>query len=202
MLAALHALMNDDLESAITALTPGGIEAQERAGQVGFVASDTLPIECVNATREQMEALGIQFGEPIDDLFVNVCLPEGWTKAGTEHSMHSDLLDEQGRNRAGIFYKATFYDRRADMHLVCRYRAHYQPVGGWDSPDSKTAPVHGVVKDQEAIIWHTEPLELPTPDADRLAFYDAQDALTVKATAWLDEQFPNWRDPLAYWDEQ
>ena len=195
--------MNDDLESAIVALTPGGIEAQERAGQVGFVASDTLPIECVNATREQLESLGIQFGEPTDDLFVNVCLPEGWTKARTEHSMHSDLLDEQGRRRAGIFYKATFYDRHADMHLSRRYSVGHPPVGGWDSPGSSEAPIHGVVMDQEKIIWHTDPLERPAPDADRetmLAFYDAQDALTVKTTTWIDEQFPNWRDPLAYWD--
>lgn len=49
---------------------------------------------------------------------LNVELPDGWKKVGTNHDMHSDLVDETGKVRASIFYKAAFYDRRADMVVV------------------------------------------------------------------------------------
>jgi hypothetical protein len=35
--------------------------------------------------------------------------------------MHSKLIDDLGRERVSIFYKAAFYDRRADMRLVTHY---------------------------------------------------------------------------------
>lgn len=121
-LAALAAASRGDLANALVASTPGGIERQEAAGQRTLVDSAMLPKEISGATREQLTALGFKFGADVDELFVTCELPPGWTTRGTDHSMHSDLLDEQGRKRAGIFYKAAFYDRRADMSMERRYR--------------------------------------------------------------------------------
>ncbi len=112
--AFLMALLNGDDENAMVAATPGGIEAQEARGQQQFVNTSTLPIEVRNGT---YEAHGITVGEPVDDLFVSVTLPDGWKKVPTSHSMWSDLIDEQGRVRASIFYKAAFYDRSAFASL-------------------------------------------------------------------------------------
>lgn len=109
--AQLIALVRGDIDLAM----PGGIERQEAMGQAAFVGTkSSLPIEC---PRAELEALGFVFGEPIDDLFVSVTFPAGWSKKATDHSMWSDLLDDQGRKRGSIFYKAAFYDRRAFMHL-------------------------------------------------------------------------------------
>src|SRR5262245_36184498 len=118
--AALSALAKGDFENFIAASTPGGIEAQEKAGQAELVRSAKLPKE--GYLRETAEALGIVFSGDIDDLFVAVTLPTGWRLQATDHSMHSDLLDEQGRRRAGVFYKAAFYDRAAHMSLCCAIR--------------------------------------------------------------------------------
>ncbi len=113
--AALSALMRGDVENAIVAQTPGGIELQEAAGQAALVGTrDLLPRDC---PREQLEALGFVFGEDADDLFVNVTLPKGWRKKATDHSMWSDLLDDKGVKRGSIFYKAAFYDRSAFLRL-------------------------------------------------------------------------------------
>jgi len=100
--------------------TGNAIIAMERAGQSSFVNSDTLPVDMSDETRQALEAAGVIFGDrvPGDDLFVYVTLPEGWTRRGTTHDMHSDLLDEKGRKRASVFYKAAFYDRRAHMRLT------------------------------------------------------------------------------------
>ena len=66
---------------------------------------------------EQMGITGI-VPTPGDDLFFNVVLPEGWEVRETDHSMHSDLFDAEGKRRGGIFYKAAFYDRRASFNMV------------------------------------------------------------------------------------
>jgi hypothetical protein len=99
------------------ALGDGYIEGMEAAGQRQFVESSVIPTQCDEAA---LIALGFTLGDkvPGDDLFRHCTLPAGWRKAATDHSMHSDIVDELGRKRVGVFYKAAFYDRRADAHVV------------------------------------------------------------------------------------
>jgi hypothetical protein len=98
---------------------PGAIKAQEARGQQELVNAAVLPAECSADDRTALEAAGVVFGDPVegDDLFINVTLPEGWKKQATDHAMWSELLDAEGKVRANIFYKAAFYDRRADMYV-------------------------------------------------------------------------------------
>lgn len=93
------------------------ITGMESAGQHQLVNSDMLPTE---APWDRLEELGFIRGEVVqgDDLFTHCTLPDGWRRAGTDHAMHSDILDERGVKRVSVFYKAAFYDRRADAHLV------------------------------------------------------------------------------------
>lgn len=114
--AALKALLSGDNKNFLAASTPGGIEAQEREGQIEQSFKDTLPKEMRGCTRADFEAMGIEFlGPDEDELFLKVKFPPGWRKRATEHSMHTELLDNEGRVRANIFYKAAFYDRRANI---------------------------------------------------------------------------------------
>jgi hypothetical protein len=96
------------------------IGAQEKAGQRQVVHSDSLPTEIHGSTDADFEALGFTFGpvDPHDPLFRPATLPDGWTKEGSDHDMWSHVVDGLGRRRVGIFYKAAFYDRCADMHLI------------------------------------------------------------------------------------
>lgn len=93
--------------------TSGGIEASEARGQRELVESTQLPSKIRG--REELEAMGIKFGEPCadDPLFCDAELPAGWKKRATDHSMWSELVDNEGEVRARIFYKAAFYDRDA-----------------------------------------------------------------------------------------
>ena len=184
-LAALGAASRGDLENFLVASTPGGIERQEAAGQRTLVASAMLPKEISGATREELTALGFKFGADVDDLFVQCELPPGWTKRGTDHSMHSDLLDEQGRKRAGIFYKAAFYDRKADMSMRRRYSVSCYRDGGTDQMRRID------VMDGDEVVQAFG--EVRRDD------YKGMDALKKKARAWLTEQHPAWEDPLACW---
>lgn len=98
------------------------IEAQERAGQAQVVHSDRLPTD-LHSPREEFEAVGFTFGEPDshDPMFAPATLPDGWKREGSDHAMWSYIVDQLGRRRASIFYKAAFYDRSAHMGLVTVY---------------------------------------------------------------------------------
>jgi hypothetical protein len=98
------------------------ILGQEAAGQRQLVNSTWLPTKA-NDGDEPYLALGFTFGQPDpgDRLFRPATLPEGWSKQGSDHSMWSYVVDEFGRRRVAVFYKAAFYDRDAFMRLETLY---------------------------------------------------------------------------------
>lgn len=169
---------------------PGAIEASEARGQAQFVASQSLPTDVRD--RKVFEALGFTFGKPFKDdpLFAPATLPAGWTKRGTSHDMHSEILDEKGRVRAGVFYKAAFYDRKADMSLCGRYR--------FDQEFNKTyTSVCTVVLDGKTEIHRTETFR----GTDRETFA-ASDKQREAACAWMDANRPDWQDPIKQWEAE
>jgi hypothetical protein len=106
-------------EKLVTAL-PGGIAKQEACGQRELVNSEQLPRDGLLGTnRASWEALGLKIDKTgHDPLFCRVELPAGWKKVATDHAMWSHLVDDHGRVRGKIFYKAAFYDRSAFLSLV------------------------------------------------------------------------------------
>lgn len=119
--AALKALLAGEEENFLAASTPGGIEAQEAAGQARLVChADRLPIRGTidrPDAKAKWEAAGFVFGETIQEgkhrQFVACTFPQGWSLKATEHSMWSDVMDSEGKKRASVFFKATFYDYSA-----------------------------------------------------------------------------------------
>lgn len=187
--AALAAAAKGDLHNAITAATPGGIEAQEKAGQALLVASTDMPKE-MRPSREAFEKVGFQFGAEVDDIFLSAKLPADWTRKATEHSMHSTIVDEQGRERVSIFYKAAFYDRRATSGLKCRFRVDWL----FDSEEGsgiKEGETAYVVKDCGKEIFRTATFKSQDWDSDA--------AHKKIAESWLAERFQNTNDPTAHW---
>lgn len=177
-------------------LLPGGIEAQERAGQAMTNLQQTLPVHMINCTRADFEALGFVFGEALDDLFVKVTFPAGWRKQATTHAMHSDLLDNKARRRGGIFYKAAFYDRRADVNLRRRYTL--ERYAECDQEGQAVADRHSEylltsIVDHDGTVVHTIGVRGSRD-------FELSDAHKVMALTWLTEHLPAWASPAAYWD--
>lgn len=199
------------LEAMITGDASAAIENQEVWGQQLLVADETLPRKYgFNTTLEQLESMGIVFGENADDLFVRVRLPEGWSKQPTSHSMWSNLIDDQGRTRAMIFYKAAFYDRDAHIDIVRRFSYQVQPVCGYSDPDYRQSEWHVVVTDCDEVVWQSDERVEPEPGFPRgdkknrqawLDWGNRKDALGGIAKAWLNEHWPEWENPLAYWGD-
>lgn len=181
----------DPLGMLLETIGPGAIERQEARGQSELVASSTLPVPTAEQ-RRVLEGYGVVFAGPAegDPMFLSVTLPEGWRKQATDHAMWSHLLDAQGRKRASIFYKAAFYDRRADMHLERRYTIERDY-------ERKTEYVYRA-KDGDTIIHETTPVPVPTVGGwqERDA---AEDAARGMATVWLDAHAPGWQAFDAHW---
>lgn len=187
----IKTLGSSDVENILAAITEGGIEAQESAGQQAMVNDEVIPKDC---PRKDLEALGFIFCDDLeDDLFIRVQMPEGWSKRATDHSMHSDLIDGKGRVRGNIFYKAAFYDRKADMTLRCRFYSARDY-------ESESQVVVAEVTDSDKRIFATEPViivdDLWSEEGRRVRDVAEADA----AAAWLKERYPDHANVNAYWD--
>jgi hypothetical protein len=192
-------VQDDPMGFLASAMVMGGSEAiphQEASGQRSFVGSDTLPTDIGRHSdydaKAILEAAGVKFLGPVegDEMFQYVEFPQGWKKVATDHSMWSDLLDDKGRERASIFYKAAFYDRSAHMSLSCRFGVSFD----YDRFDKENVGVANVT-DGGKVVHTTEPI--PANGEKR---YDTSDKANKVAVEWLDTNHPDWRNPGAYWD--
>lgn len=182
------------MENFIATCIPGGIEAQEKRGQMEQAQKQTLPLDLRG--REHFEALGFVFGAPVEEIFQETTFPEGWKKVPTDHAMWSDLVDDKGRKRGGIFYKAAFYDRRAHASLSSRFHV---------SKDYESKEPTETVMVVDACGLVDRKIEgIPKADwsGDSEKAREASgkcEAAADDLTAWLDAEYPDWRSPVAYW---
>ena len=205
--AAVGALARGDMDNFLVAMTPGGIEAQEKRGQLEQANLQTLPIHGTIKNRmsyndgpgpkEEFEALGFWFGKEIDDCFVECEFPAGWKKVPTDHSMWTRLVDDKGRERGSIFYKAAFYDRSAHVDLSWRFRV----TRDWDAKPKTRVYIEDACGTVQKEIG-----ELPVPNYDgprdaANACKDRIDAATKRLEEWLTENYPLWQTSSAYWGQ-
>ena len=186
-LAALKALLSGDKANFIAA-------SQEKAGQMEQAQKQTLPFKS-REPRSDWEALGFVFGNNIDNLFIEATFPPGWTKRPTDHQMHTEILDAKGRVRGSIFYKAAFYDQRADCNLKCRFY-----VSTDYNEDQRTVFIHDECGQVDKKL---PPLKAPDWNGDREEAMESNaaiDAARESLLQWLNETYPGWNSPLAYWD--
>jgi len=186
----------------LTGAVPFGdsIEAMEAAGQKELVNSEQIPVDCPLKDVAALTKAGVTFGrveDGEDSILRRAVLPDGWKKVPTRHPMWSDLQDEKGRIRANIFYKAAFYDRKAHIRAVPRYVVDLDLLG-------TSGKCLARVKDKDAVLFETPVFEQePYPDPGSPAwgtFKDCMKLANEAASAWLDANYPEWKDISAYWD--
>jgi len=185
-------ITNTSATASLLDAMPGMIEASERRGQSELVHSDQLPAN-MGDKRPSFERLGFRFGDPTpgDPLFIQATLPPGWSKRGTDHAMHSVIVDDAGRERVSIFYKAAFYDRRADMCLKGRYMVD---VLDWER---EVGPKEAQVTDLKT----GQVIHSVTREAGPEKWDSANSNARSAAYAWLDANRPHHRDPMAWLED-
>lgn len=153
--------------------------------------------------RQFFEEMGITFG-PVRGIFIEATLPGGWTRVRYGDNGYGwRILDEKGRPRID---KPAFYDECAYMRALRRYDAE---PNYYDDDYEKFAGAR-VTRDKTDVIWETERLPIRTQmdkygkgcgPSDPDYKPSLREAMHEKAIAWLDKHKPDWRHPLAYWDE-
>jgi hypothetical protein len=176
---------------------------QVKLGQEQMVQQKTLPVQMQPESAKQWLAkCGVKFLGQVenDELFQSVELPPGWKKIASGHPWLSMLVDDQGRERARIFYKAEYYDRNASLSIQPRYGVledlnHEVPKGS-DSIAATVMDGSSVLGTGE-ILFMTKPIGGVEGRKERFrAYYQAK----KEAYTWLDQNFPENNDPFAYWE--
>jgi hypothetical protein len=193
------------------------IYEQERRGQQQLCASESLPAEhnlpIGKDSADALRSLGIEAGDPFEDdpLFRPVKLPAGWEKVPTDHpyGYWTNLLDDKGRERAHIFYKAAIYDRRAHISFVNCINAttgRYlrEDRGSEDLPGDDDAVVIRKLVGGESRVLHRAECTVVRQKGGYKAnrdFWAARDKVDCEAKAWVEEHYPDHNNPAAYWDD-
>jgi hypothetical protein len=171
---------------------------QSHSAQRLLVSSDLVPMQIGGAQLWELEQMGFVFGAQTHRLFMHAQFPEGWKKVATDHPLHTDVVDEMGRRRAGIFYRADLCNQRADMTMFARYQidafARATDGVGYDvavTDCGSTVERFGTWSDGAKAGSREQ-----TQSAQR-----AREKLAAQARAWLHKKRPKWHNPLLYWSE-
>lgn len=183
----------------------------ERVGQTELIVTQRLPRAMgPDGAQEALVACGMVLNDCEDELFFNVTLPPGWQVIPSFEPRVSALVDELNRERARIFYKGSAHDRKAFLHLTCRYN-----VRDWDPAEIlEDRGLHEFVREVadggsalqatgEAIFLCSAEVPADGHGSDMLAKkvrYHAHRCAVKEAVAWLDENYPDHQNPFAHWD--
>ena len=148
-----------------------------------------------------------------DSLFINVILPDGWKIKSTDHSMWNKLFDNEGRERASIFYKAAFYDRSALINFVRKYNVGLDEkyINGVDGDSDLYERVNNTelsynVSDGNKILFETDTtiFDIVYNENEHRKWWDEwnnfKDDKINECRNWLGENYPEWREVWTYWD--
>jgi hypothetical protein len=168
------------------------IEDMEAQGQ-RELTGQTSKLPTKGSENPAWAKMGVIYGkpDPSDPVFSGVQLPAGWKLRPTDHSMWNDLLDDQGRVRAKMFYKAAFYDRSANIRPESRFGLHREnkDTNDYDSPRRDVAKDFATGEVLFATEWRVYTSER----------YAEETAAHKQVEQWLDENRPEWKDAAAYW---
>jgi hypothetical protein len=137
-----------------------------------------------------------------------VTFPKSWRIARNDIDMilvkmtgRVMILDHKNRERLKIRVRNV---ETMDCQLEI-LRRFYVDIGDADGPDEPLSAAHVRDRDLKAkqtsdIIYSSEPFDL-TGEEETVDILDTTDPYWYNAEDWLDEHYPDWRDPFAYWDD-
>ena len=142
----------------------------------------------MNPRKSVFESFGFDFEKINDPYLYHAFLPPGWTLKILDKS-RGRLIDDKGRTR-GEVYKPTNYLRdHSFMFLFKRYNVTFRHL----NLEALDTSVEVIVIDYDNNIIHRvgECKEICS---------DRYESLKKEAEAFLDSNYPDWKDPGKYWD--
>lgn len=147
-------------------------------------AALALPREELSPSKiKSFQDLGFMFDSSNNGVYT-VKLPKGWSTIPGQNS--SMILDSKNRSR--VFSSMGFFAVKNDVKFLTRYKVESERI-----TNDKFSPVSVYVADSDGNL---------IKKIGQCGTYYSEDynRLVEKAENYLDENFPNWRDPSSYWD--
>lgn len=166
----------------------------EDVGRVTFqIEALSEDIECARVWK----AMGFEFGPAVDSVFRQARFPAGWKQKSTDHPMYSDFVDERGRKRLSMFFKTVAFASEAWVRFVRRFSV----MRDYD----KEYVIRTRVLDAGVEVFSADPVELPSSNSVWSPEYvrarqSAEEEQRKVCRAWLEQNYPHYNDPTAYWD--
>ena len=118
-------------------------------------------------------------------MFLTSIIPEGWKKTTHKHKNYIKLLDNLDNWRATLYYDGSLDNISAKITFNTRY---------WFSTAVKFNTKYTVcVFNEKEYIKEICEFDRPLTDKETVKYKRL-------ASVWLNENYPNWKDPLAYCD--
>lgn len=140
----------------------------------------------IHPSKEAFEKLGFVFETVEDDDLYLATLPKGWKLDSSDYYCVT-LIDEQNRERASYHYETDMRQFSGETNLLERFCVHFDP-------HRSSSPVKISVKDRANgnILFDAGECN----GNHTLTFED----LVNKAKSFLNEHYPDYENPFAYWD--
>jgi len=186
--------------------------AREAASARQALASafDRLPKSHSPLTKDPFRTLadlGFQVGDPLDDLFIQVTPPPGWSLKADPDGEQWEIFDGMGRARGAIYLTEYPNEFSAFFSLRTRFDIH---ILGFQSDGSRAVDVQATyvqshvedaLKAGPLFTSKEHPIEASDDDLENIvAGMASHQAAKSECEDWLAANFPDWRNPAAYWD--
>jgi len=110
--------------------------------------------------------------------------------------MWNEILDQNGLKRGDMFYKASFYDRKAHMNLSPRYGVHSSYVEN----DYNTTEVYFGNEQEKLFVAGTVHIPENASSEERKAKNEEESKLMNLARQYGIDNYPDYNNVNAYWE--
>ena len=158
-----------------------------------LIKAIALPVDMGDNDHQILKQYGIKFNGIVegDEMFENVELPEGWSVVETDKPEWFSLDDDEGNSRAVIHYSTSYYKRYAWLRTTRRFAI----VPDYDYEDHNPE-VRVRVTDYGVTAFTSKEYSYDHSSSEQ---YEAvKDAAHKEALGWLEENYPQWENYLAY----
>ena len=169
-------------------------ENKARKTQISL-ASNNLMARNMRPCKEEWEKLGFVFTDiPGDDELYEAKLPEGWSTVPSEYPKKNNILDENKNIRGSIFYNISYYGIIAEMQLYRRYNIVVEH-------DNNLIEVYFGNKEEKLFVAGQIRNSDYSHDNDgNKAYFKEEDRLKKLAEDFANENYPDWKNFNAYWE--
>lgn len=138
-------------------------------------------------SKSSFEDLGFSFDSSSNGAYA-VNLPNGWSTLSSSHNS-SVILDDKNRKRGFSFFGFCSVAKKDRVELLTRYNVASKRLAHND----RYSPLLVYIADSDGKNIH----DIGLCGTDNSEDYFQ---LVHKAENYLDESFPDWRNPNKYWD--